>query len=119
MHLHCEDCGNAVLMTVTATRFDAVTSEAIGEAARDVFRSDRHVYLMNLEHVVHIDSTGIGTLVGLFKQLGRTGRLELCALMPSVLKVFHLTHLDAVFTMHSDADTGLFAHATHRRPASG
>ena len=61
-------------------------------------RSGRVV--LNLGRVDFLDSSGLGAVVGVMKLLGNGRRLELVGLTPNVQKVFRLTRLDTVLTIH-------------------
>ena len=56
----------------------------------------------------------IGAVVAAFKQAGPERRLELAGLTPTVEKVFKLTRMDSVFTIHAAVGdvTGLVANAS-------
>lgn len=114
MHLNCQDCGGAVLITLNAPRFDTTNAGEIREELREVLRDDRDIYLFDMSAVSFIDSSGVGTLIGFVKYAGRARRVELCGLAPNVTKVFRLTNLLSFFTIHQDADEGLLAHRAER-----
>ena len=44
-----------------------------------------------------------GAIVAVMKVLAPSGKLELAALTPNVHKVFHMTRMDSVFTIHAEA----------------
>lgn len=119
MPVTCEDCGTMVLLTISAPRFDTTTSESIRDILRQSARDDRDLYLVDFSHVTFIDSTGIGTLIGFVKHLGRSRRVELCGLSPTVRKVFRLTNLLSIFTIHHDVEESLAAHRASRPAANG
>lgn len=114
MHLNCEDCGGAVLITLNAARFDTTNAWEIRDELRGILRDDRDIYLFDLGRVNTIDSTGVGTLIGFVKYAGRASRVELCGMSSGVTKVFRLTNLLSLFTIHQDADEGLLAHRAKR-----
>ncbi len=114
MHLICEDCGGAVLITLNVTRFDTTNAWEIRNELREILQDDRDIYLFDLGRVSMIDSTGVGTLIGFVKYAGRACRVELCGMSTGVLKVFRLTNLLNLFTIHQDADEGLLAHRAKR-----
>ena len=58
--------------------------------------------VLDLGRVEFIDSSGLGAVVAAMKQAGRNRRLELAALTSNVRKVFRLTRMDTVFTIHDD-----------------
>ena len=98
----CDDLGHMIVLTYTNRRLDATSSAEFRAAARECVRSDCHIYVLDMSGVTFVDSSGIGSIVGLLKHLGRERRLELCALNPMVRKVFRLTRLDKVFTIRKD-----------------
>ncbi len=54
--------------------------------------------VINLEAVRYLDSSGIGTLVEVFRRVnGYGGKLVLCGLNDRVLSVFEITKLDRFF----------------------
>ena len=54
--------------------------------------------VINLEDVSYIDSSGIGTLVEVFRRInGYKGKLALCGLSDRVHSVFEITKLDHFF----------------------
>ena len=119
MSLTGKDYGAAVVMTITIPRLDAITMDGITEAAQTYLRDDRDVYLLDMSRVMFIDSCGIGALVRLMRTIGRARRFELCELTPTVRKVFRLTKLDTVFTIHASTAAALDAQRQHQRPAAG
>ena len=118
MHVTCEDCGGAVLITFNAARFDTTNAWEVREELREFLREDRDIYLFDLSHVAFIDSSGVGTLIGFVKYAGRSRRIELCGLTPAVTKIFRLTNLLGFFTIHQNVDDGLMAHRALRRAAN-
>jgi anti-sigma B factor antagonist len=113
MRLKTEDTGQVVVITLDEPKLDATLSLEFKEMASAAVRDDRSVYLLDLSSVSFIDSSGIGSIVGVMKILGRTNRLELCGLTPAVRKVFRLTRMDKIFTLH---ETRAEALANHPAP---
>ncbi len=62
-------------------------------------------YLLNLENVANIDSTGLTAIIGLRREVERQGgTLRLAGLRPAVRMVFKLTRLYDVFVIADDID---------------
>jgi len=60
-------------------------------------------YLLDLEKVSALDSSGLATLVRFYKEIRtRGGTLALCAVQREAMKVFQLTRLDTIFTILPD-----------------
>lgn len=56
--------------------------------------------VLDLSRVTFLDSSGLGAVVAVMKLLGPDRRLELAGLTPAVEKVFRLTRMDSIFTIH-------------------
>ena len=110
MAFRCEDLGSLIVLTYGERRLDYGASAEFREASRECIRSDRSIYILDLQDVTFVDSSGIGAIVGFLKHLGRDRRLELCGLNPMVSKVFKLTRLDKVFTIRKDREACLEAY---------
>lgn len=83
--------GEIDLSTVSSLR-DAVL-DAVGAGAR-------RVHLM-LDGVTYIDSAGLGTLIGAHKRLvGLGGELVVSCEVERVLRLFRMTGVDQVLTIH-------------------
>ena len=70
--------------------------------------------VLDMAQVQFLDSSGLGAVVAAMKQLGTSRKLELAGLPPTVNKVFHLTRMNTVFTIHANASdaTGGLAQAS-------
>lgn len=56
---------------------------------------------IDLADVDFMDSTGLGVLIGALKRLRETGgTLVLAGTKPAVTRVFEITGLDRIFTIH-------------------
>ncbi len=61
-------------------------------------------FLVNMEKVHYLDSSGLAALVKLYKEIRtRGGSLALCAVQRDAMKIFQLTRLDKIFTIYPDA----------------
>ena len=66
--------------------------------------------VINLEEVGHMDSSGIGTLVELFRRVNAyQGELILCGLNERVQSVFEITKLDHFFSIYDTEAEALTA----------
>lgn len=119
MRLSSEDFGNVVVITLAEPKLDAMIAREFRDLASGMAREDRSFYLLDLSAVTFMDSSGIGSLVGVMKLMGRSKRLELCGMTPAVRKVFKLTRMDKIFNIHDTREDGLQAHAVTRQSAAG
>jgi anti-anti-sigma factor len=66
--------------------------------------------VINLEGVAYMDSSGIGTLVEVFRRVnGYGGTLALCGLNDRVMSVFEITRLDKFFKIFATEQEALSA----------
>lgn len=80
--------------------FDAAASKEARETFSSLLAQGKRNFLVQLNHVDFIDSSGLGALVGFFKKvrLGE-GDMRLSGVQKPIQKIFELTHLDRVFPM--------------------
>jgi len=66
--------------------------------------------LVCLKQVPYIDSTGLGVLVGVYKQTAESGgHLVVCCPAPQVRKVFEISGVEQLIQLHPDEASGLAA----------
>ena len=104
MELTVDPTPTAKIIRVNASRIDAPTALQFKEDMRSITTKGDGRYVLDLQKVDFIDSSGLGAVVASMKQLQSGQTLELAALQPIVEKVFHLTRMDTVFTIHASAD---------------
>ncbi len=113
MELSFEDIGSLRVIKAQEDRIDAAVAIQFKDRMRELTDTAPARLLLDLSRVGFLDSSGLGAVVAAFKQAGPDRRLELAGLTPTVEKVFKLTRMDSVFTIHASADdvTGLLANA--------
>ena len=93
----------------TAPEFKQQLLEVIGTGAREV--------VVDLSDTTFIDSTTLGVLVGGVKRLRPNGgQLSLVCSDRNITKIFEITGLDRVFTIHPTRDEALAALAPSTTP---
>jgi anti-sigma B factor antagonist len=107
MNLTSRRVGTAYLIDVAAPRIDASVAIKFKDQMRDISKDGPGRYILNLEQVEFIDSSGLGAVVGALKQMSPDQSLELASLHPTVSKVFELTRMNSVFMIHTDAQLAL------------
>jgi anti-sigma B factor antagonist len=100
MDFACNDSGDMRLIAVDASRIDAAVAIQFKDGLREMTMEGPMRVVLDLSQVSFIDSSGLGAVVAAMKQLEGGRRLELAALTPNVQKVFRLTRMDRVFTIH-------------------
>ncbi|HEX2572760.1 MAG TPA: STAS domain-containing protein [Polyangia bacterium] len=69
--------------------------------------ANRALLILSLERVRFIDSSGLGTLVSLLKNLAAGGRLHLVDVHDDVQVLLRITRLDRIFPVFSTVEDAL------------
>ncbi len=110
MELSARQLGPYLVVDISEQRIDAAIAIAFKDAVRDIGAKSSADVILNLEAVKFIDSSGLGAIVAVMKSLGSDRRLHLACLSPAVEKVFRLTRMDSVFTIHPAPEAALNGH---------
>lgn len=93
--------------TVLAVRgeVDVYTAPRLRERLVELVTEGKRQIVVDLESVDFLDSTGLGVLVGGLKRLrSHEGDLSLVCTQHRILKVFEITGLTKVFSIHDSVD---------------
>lgn len=90
------------IIEVGDERIDAAGAIRFKDAMRAAMQCEPDHVVLDLSRVRFVDSSGLGAIVAAMKQMGSDRRLDLAGLTPDVDKVFRLTRMDTVFTIHDD-----------------
>ncbi|THD83683.1 anti-sigma factor antagonist [Aliigemmobacter aestuarii] len=111
MDVNSERVGDALIVRIGDERIDAAVAIHFKDAMREAARTPSRRVVLDLSGVGFLDSSGLGAVVGVMKELGPGRPLELAGLTPTVDRVFRLTRMDSVFTIHADASAAVAATA--------
>jgi anti-sigma B factor antagonist len=100
------DDGRAGYTVLTVEgEIDVYTAPLLRQKLVDLADSGATRIIVNLEPVEFLDSTGIGVLVAALNRFRRQeGEVELICSQPRILRVFEITGLTRVFTIHHSLD---------------
>lgn len=104
MELSYNDIDGLRVIKAQEDRIDAAVAIQFKDRMRELTDAGPAHVLLDLSRVGFLDSSGLGAVVAAFKQAGPERTLELAGLTPTVEKVFKLTRMDTVFTIHASAD---------------
>lgn len=99
--------GTTLVIRVAEDRIDAAGAIQFKERMRDLIAIPSERVILDLSMVHFLDSSGLGAVVAVMKLLAPDRKLELAGLAPTVEKVFRLTRMDSVFTIHSALAEGI------------
>jgi anti-sigma B factor antagonist len=88
-----------VVITPLEARVDVHVAPALLTTITERIDQGHRHFVINMERVQCIDSSGLGALVSALKRLGGDGDMKVCSLSASVRSMFERTHLDRVFAI--------------------
>lgn len=107
VQLTTRDVGERTVLHV-AGELDVASSGRVREQVALLLSEGRTDLVVDLTDVTFLDSTGLGLMVGTLKRVRLAGgRLVLVVPSESVLKVFRVTGLDQVLTLHDSLEDAL------------
>lgn len=107
MQLKTQTRPKVISVLVMEDRIDAATAIQFKERMRDVTKDGPPRVVLDMARVQFLDSSGLGAIVAVKKMLAPDRALELSGLTPTVEKVFRLTRMDSVFTIHPSLEVAV------------
>lgn len=99
----------ALCIKVEERRIDAASAVQFKETMRSLVSEENGRVLLDLSQVTFIDSSGLGALVAVMKNMPGQAKIELAGIQPIVQKVLALTKMDQVFVIHETCEAALSA----------
>ncbi|MCP4581282.1 MAG: STAS domain-containing protein [candidate division Zixibacteria bacterium] len=91
-----------------AGRLDLTSASSLKEASKNVLSSDSKKMVLNLSDVDFINSSGLGALVSILKEVRKSqGSMKLTNLAPYVKEIFDITQLSNIFDIFPDENQAL------------
>ncbi|MCE4047155.1 MULTISPECIES: anti-sigma F factor antagonist [Bacillaceae] len=100
---------NNVLCIRLAGELDHHYAEELRTKATDAIesRNIRHIVL-NLEHLSFMDSSGLGVILGRYKQIKQLGgEMVICAISPSVQRLFDMSGMFKIMKLETNEQFAL------------
>lgn len=107
MQLHTQTQPKVISVQVMEDRIDAASAIQFKERMRDVIGAGGQRVVLDLAKVQFLDSSGLGAIVAVRKLLAPDRSMELSSLTPTVQKVFRLTRMDTIFTIHPSLEAAV------------
>lgn len=104
MRLNSQVKSNVNIVTVKEARIDAAVAIQFKDEMRAITEGGPDHVVLDLSEVSFVDSSGLGAIVAMKKYFGTETTFELAGLTHDVAKVFQLTRMDMIFTIHDSAD---------------
>ncbi len=105
MRIVSNNLENGELLVKIEGEVDVYTSIDLKKELTKLVEADEKNIIIDLENVNYMDSSGLGVLVALLKELKKIGgELKLISLPVSVKKIFDLTRLTKFFNIYNNLD---------------
>ena len=89
-------------------RLDLTSASGLKEASKNVLNNESKKVILNLDKVDFINSSGLGALVSILKEVRNSqGAMKLTNLAPYVKEIFDITQLTNIFEIFSDEKQAL------------
>jgi anti-sigma B factor antagonist len=97
-------------IVIVGGEIDVYTAPKLRDKISELVNAGHHALLVDLEQVEFLDSTGLGVLVGGLKKVrAEDGSMALICSQDRLLKIFRITGLAKVFTIHDSESAALSA----------
>jgi anti-sigma B factor antagonist len=84
-------------------RLDLTSASSLKEASKEVLNSSSKKVILNMDKVDFINSSGLGALVSILKEVRNSqGSMRLTNLAPYVKEIFDITQLTNIFEIFPD-----------------
>lgn len=107
MDLTADLRGETLVIYANHDRIDAASAIQFKDRMRELTQTHSQRVVLDLSRVAFVDSSGLGAVVAVLKALAPDRKLELAGLTPTVQKVFRLTRMEQVFTIHDQLPQNL------------
>jgi anti-sigma B factor antagonist len=101
--------GAVTMARPVGARLDALAALGFKDQMQAVIEEAGQRVVLDLSEVMFLDSSGLGAVVAVRRFLRAGQVMELAALSGTVARVFRLTRMDTVFTIHAGVDDALRA----------
>lgn len=109
LSLETRQAGDITVVAVGG-EIDVYTAPKLRDRVTELVGGGNYHLMIDMEQVEFLDSTGLGVLVGGLKKVrAHDGAMEIICSQERLLKIFRITGLAKVFTIHSSEAAALDA----------
>ena len=87
-------------VTVEESRIDAAIATRFKDRLREIVLRGRKPVRLDMRRVDFMDSSGLGAVIAIYKAMPPGSSLDLVGVTPNVERVFRLTRMDTILTIH-------------------
>ncbi len=115
LDVHSDTPGFTVI--AVGGEIDVYTAPKLRERLISLVEAGNYQLIVDMESVEFLDSTGLGVLVGGLKRVrAEDGWIDLVCTQSRILRIFRITGLNKVFSIHDSVADAIAAHSI---PAAG
>jgi anti-sigma B factor antagonist len=104
---------NDITILSLSGRLDLASGTTLKEQVKELFSQNKNSFHFNLAEVEFINSSGLGSLVSIMKEIRlRKGRLTLSNLASYVQEIFDITQLSHIFEIFGTEEEALNSYQT-------
>lgn len=104
---------NDITILNLSGRLDLASGTTLKEQVKELFNQNKSSFHFNLAEVEFINSSGLGSLVSIMKEIRlRKGRLTLSNLASYVQEIFDITQLSHIFEIFGTEEEALNSYQT-------
>jgi anti-sigma B factor antagonist len=104
MNVREQERGSVLVLSIDEKRLDASKAPRLREEVISRIEGGRHLIVIDLAATEFMDSSGLGALVSCLKRLGPKGGMAIAGVNGAVGRLFSLTRMDRVFSLHDTVD---------------
>ena len=107
MNLTEELRGDILILRVGEARLDAAKAPTLRDGLLQQIDAGHSRIVLDLSATEFMDSSGLGALVSAVKRMGSRGTLAIAGAQGAVTRLFTLTRMDRVFSLHPNVDAAV------------
>lgn len=105
MNINLQQENGLTHATLDETRLDASVAPDFKAAMEDIIKSGNDQLILDISKLSFMDSSSLGAMVAVLKQVGGTGKMVILGASGAVLELFKLTRMDRIFTLTDDLES--------------
>lgn len=109
MQIEERNVNGTVVVRLLETRLGADKAPNFKRTMGRYLQAGNKQLVLDLCRVEFIDSSGLGAILSVLKQMGDDGKLAICSATEPVASMFKLTRMDRVFAFYKTVEEALAA----------
>lgn len=105
MKINLQQDGGVTTAIIDETRLDASVAPEFKSAMEKIITSGNNQLIIDISKLSFMDSSSLGAMVSVLKQISATGKMVIFGASGTVLELFKLTRMDRIFTLANDIET--------------